>query len=378
MRRGLVLCDVGVHASPVFAQDADSPSNDAGRHFRRGVDLYGEADYAGALVEFKRAYALAPSASALFNVGEAQYQLQDYAGALKTFRRFLAEFGPGEGHRSEVERNIDVLRTRVGHVAITTTPAGADVSIDDQPAGKTPLGESVLVSVGRRKIVASMPGRAPVTRTIEVAAGDELEVSLPFAATSELGPAPSATPADGSPPATAPAPASHPFDASRLRTGGLGRHGCVGGGRRDLRRPRRDRSARAEERAWRVSRVGLHAESRLQSYDDVLGARRLARRCCDRRRRPVALLDVVVDGLGEPRSGERADDEPRVRACVRPPRRDLLITSLNHGRLSTDSKERFARLLPAGLGRARAPRVRGMFVPPRSKRDAMPDRQRLQ
>jgi hypothetical protein len=212
-----------------FAQDSDPSGNEAGKHFRRGVDLYGEADYAGALVEFKRAYALSPSSSALYNVGEAQFQMQDYAGALKTFRRFLSEFGPNEAHRSEVERSIDVLRTRVGHVAVTTAPAGADISVDDQSAGRTPLSESVLVSVGRRKIVASMAGRPPVTRYVEVAAGDELEVTLAFAAPSEPSTttAPAETAAAGSPAAAAP---THPTDMTHWKIAGWVATGTLAAG----------------------------------------------------------------------------------------------------------------------------------------------------
>ena len=55
--------------------------HDAAKHFERAVVLYGESDYQGALVEFKRAYAIAPNPTVLYNIGEAQFQLQDYAGA---------------------------------------------------------------------------------------------------------------------------------------------------------------------------------------------------------------------------------------------------------------------------------------------------------
>jgi PEGA domain len=214
-----------LHVPLAAAQDTEASGNDAGRHFRRGVDLYTEADYAGALVEFKRAYALAPSAAALYNVGEAQYQLQDYASALKTFRRFLTEFGPSESHHAEVERDVDVLRLRVGHVTITTVPNGAEVSVDDQPVGKTPLGEPVLVSVGRRKVIASIPGRPAVTRYLEVAAGDDLEVTLPIAAPVE---APVSAPPPGhAEPAGAP---SHPWDASRLKVVGWVATGTLAAG----------------------------------------------------------------------------------------------------------------------------------------------------
>jgi PEGA domain-containing protein len=171
--------------SPVAGHDpnaGDSPNAAAGTHFRRGVQLYNEADYAGALVEFKRAYSISPTSAALYNVGEAQYQLQDYASALKTFQRFLAEFGPAESRRGEVERSVEVLRTRVGRVTVTTLPVGADISVDDHFVGKTPLNEPLLVSVGRRKLSASMNGRTPVVSYVDVAAEDEIPLKLELAA----------------------------------------------------------------------------------------------------------------------------------------------------------------------------------------------------
>jgi hypothetical protein len=197
---------------------------DAGTHFRRGVELYGEADYAGALVEFKRAYAIAPTSAALYNVGEAQFQLQDYAGALKAFRQFLREFGPTEGHRADVEHDVDVLRTRVGHVSIKTVPVGADITIDDHSAGKTPIDEAVLVSVGHRKFVASMVGRAPVTSYVDVAAEDVLWVTLQLPPAADL--APGVISPAGSP-ASVPAPQSR---ESMLRTIGFVAAGVLAAG----------------------------------------------------------------------------------------------------------------------------------------------------
>jgi len=57
---------------------------EAGKHFQRGVTLYNETDYRAALVEFRRAYDLAPNAAVLYNIGETEYQLRDYASALIT------------------------------------------------------------------------------------------------------------------------------------------------------------------------------------------------------------------------------------------------------------------------------------------------------
>jgi hypothetical protein len=173
----VALAVVSVWATPAGAQD----TRQASQHFQRGVTLYGEADYRAALVEFERAYAIAPNPSVLYNVGETHYQLLDYAAALTAFERFLAEAPAGDMRRSEVESNLDVLRTRVGRVSVTTDPAGADIAIDDEPRGRTPLERPVLVSVGRRKVVASLAGRPAVTRYVDVAAEDNvsLAVALP-------------------------------------------------------------------------------------------------------------------------------------------------------------------------------------------------------
>ncbi len=179
----------------LFARDARAQegTREASKHFQRAVSLYNEADYRAALVEFRRAYALSPNAAVLYNVGEAEYQLQDYAGALVTFERYLTESNPLEVHRTEVESNVEVLRARVGHITITTTPPGADVTVDDQAIGKTPFDKAVLVSIGHRKVISSMPGRLPVTRYVDVAADDNVTVAIQLPPQSDGASSPSAS-----------------------------------------------------------------------------------------------------------------------------------------------------------------------------------------
>jgi hypothetical protein len=190
------LCLIVLGARLARAQDRVIDTREAGKHFDHGVALYGEADYPGALAEFRRAYALAPNSAVLFNIGEAQFQLQDYAGALTSFNRYLVEAPPGAAHRADVEADIEVLRARVGHITIVTVPPGADVAVDDQPAGKTPLDERVLVSVGHRRVTAAFAGGPPITRFVDVAADDDLSVTLqaPPAVVAAQTPAPAPSP----------------------------------------------------------------------------------------------------------------------------------------------------------------------------------------
>jgi hypothetical protein len=159
-----------------------SPVKEATTHFRRGVALYSEADYRGALTEFKRAYEIAPAANVLYNIGETYYQLQNYAAALSVFERYLNESGPTALHRHEVEQTMETLRTRVGKVRLTANVEGYEVTVDDELIGKAPFEAPITVSVGRRKITAMAPGRSPDTRFVDVPTGDTVDVALSLAA----------------------------------------------------------------------------------------------------------------------------------------------------------------------------------------------------
>src|SRR5512138_3708485 len=114
-------------AGPAFAA-GDNASRDAAKHFQRGVDLYNDGDFRGALVEFKKAYSVWPRANVLYDIGQTEYQLLDYASALRTMERYLAETGANAPHRAEVEASVEVLRQRVGRVLLTSESA-CEVSI---------------------------------------------------------------------------------------------------------------------------------------------------------------------------------------------------------------------------------------------------------
>jgi tetratricopeptide (TPR) repeat protein len=164
-------------SSPVRA-DQDASARDASRHFQRGVELYNDGDYRGALVEFKKAYALLPRSNVLYDIGETEYQLQDYPAALKTMERFLAETGPGTPHRAEVEETVEILKGRIGRLALLVDSPGCEVSVDDQVVGTTPLGRALAVSVGSRRIAVNCPGRPMALRRVEIAGGETVRVDI--------------------------------------------------------------------------------------------------------------------------------------------------------------------------------------------------------
>jgi hypothetical protein len=171
----LVLALSLLAAAPAGA--AGDNSREAAKHFQRGVDLYNDGDFRGALVEFKKAYTVWPRANVLYDIGQTEYQLLDYASALRTMERYLAETGANAPHRQEVESSVEVLRGRVGRIILTSDPA-CDVTIDDQPAGTTPLDGPILVSVGPRKLSITCAGPRSANKRVEVTAGETLRVEL--------------------------------------------------------------------------------------------------------------------------------------------------------------------------------------------------------
>jgi hypothetical protein len=195
-----VLVTSILSSSTALAQPPVKPTpeatRDAGKHFQRGVALFNEADYAGALAEFKKAYELAPNPAVLYNIGQTHFQLRSYAAALQTFERYLTEAGPSSEHHAEAEANAETLRARVGKIDIVA-PDGTEVAIDDEVIGKTPLPPQ-LAAVGRRKVTLFKDG-AQQLRFAEVSAGETSRVELKAAGVAN---------ADGTPPKAADGTAS--------------------------------------------------------------------------------------------------------------------------------------------------------------------------
>jgi hypothetical protein len=170
--------------APAPAPSAPPDTAAAGQHYQHGVTLYDEQDYSGALAEFQKAYQLAPNWQVLFNIGQAQFQMRDYAHALVTLQKYVTEGGPNipPDKKQTVDTELADLANRVGRVSVTANLDGATITIDDQVVGTTPLKDSIMVSAGTRKIEATHDGRLPVSTTVSVAGGDNLPVTLTFAA----------------------------------------------------------------------------------------------------------------------------------------------------------------------------------------------------
>jgi hypothetical protein len=178
---GTALPSAPVHAAAPADRDADASGDveEARKHFRQGVALFEEEDFEGALFEFRQAYEAAPDYRLLYNMGIAQRETRDYAAAQRSLSTYLAEGGEDidAARRQEVEAELEVLASRVGQLALSCNVEGAEILVDGESVGTTPLPDSVPLNIGSRQLEVRAEGHAPYRTTIDVVGGESTSVA---------------------------------------------------------------------------------------------------------------------------------------------------------------------------------------------------------
>jgi tetratricopeptide (TPR) repeat protein len=180
-----VLAIAVASVAPARAFDEDDsgdPVTVSRSHFDRGVEYVQDGDLKAALIEFKRAYAASPNYRVLYNLGQVSNELREYIEAQNYFRRYLNDGGDeiDAARRRDVETLITKLSSRIARLQLSSNIEGAELFVDDVPVGRSPMSEPVRVSAGARLVTAAVPGRPPISRSIEAAGGETLTVQLDF------------------------------------------------------------------------------------------------------------------------------------------------------------------------------------------------------
>ncbi len=172
----------------------DSDAAKAAVRFQRGVELYREGSYEGALAEFSKAYQVSPSYPVIYNIAQTQYALHDFVGAYKSYLRYMAEGGGAisADRRAQVDDMTVKLVGRIANVQISTNVTGADIRVDDVSVGTSPLPGPVPVNVGTRKVSAAKAGSPETVRVLTVAGREnvrvDLQIDVPTVASAKLAP----------------------------------------------------------------------------------------------------------------------------------------------------------------------------------------------
>jgi hypothetical protein len=166
-------------------------TEEASQHFQRAVELYRERAFDAALVEFNRAYELAPDYRLKYNIGQVQLELGDFVAAVDAFTQYLAEGGSGvsESRTAEVKAEISRIEGRIAKLNVIANVDGAELLVDGDPVGVLPIA-AVRVNSGIRRVTVQKQGFESQEQRLPVTGGEEktLTITLKRLATGAVGP----------------------------------------------------------------------------------------------------------------------------------------------------------------------------------------------
>jgi hypothetical protein len=158
----------------------DKAAEEASTRFKRGLQLFDEGDYTLALVEFERAYQLAPNYRALYNIALVDIQLGRYADAARTLEVYLHDGGEAIAvpRRAEVSTTLAGLKLRTATVDISVNAPAAEVTLDGKPLDPSRLRAPMVIDAGEHSLRATAPGFQTANKTITLAGADRASVHL--------------------------------------------------------------------------------------------------------------------------------------------------------------------------------------------------------
>lgn len=191
--------------TPAQAQRRGNKRAEAQEVFKRGQGYFVEGRYSEAAVEFLNAFQLDPHPAIMYNVARAHEEMGQLIKALQYYRVALS-LKPSSAVKEELERKIaelevvlradgvDVLNldtatwVPTGRVSISSNPPGAQVTINGDAAGRTPMDARTLPQ-GEYVIRLTRKGFQPEERRLEVVGGKSYVLSPELRPGDEFGPA---------------------------------------------------------------------------------------------------------------------------------------------------------------------------------------------
>ncbi len=162
---------------PAFAQD-DVTLSMARERFKEGVGFFDKKDFAKARVAFLQAYALKKHPAVLLNLAQSELRSGHEADAAKHFAQYLREHKDAtDAERQGAETGLTAAKALVGELALEVDAPGAEVYVDGNLEGSSPLPGSVYLAPGTHEIQASKDGKTAKSE-VTATAGQITSLSL--------------------------------------------------------------------------------------------------------------------------------------------------------------------------------------------------------
>jgi hypothetical protein len=186
---GFVLLLAPQASAQIAKKDAPKPkplsqslTGTAKADFEAAKLLANDGDYVGALIKFQSAYDGSKDARVLWNLAFCQKNLRHYSKVVITLKRYLDEGSAllSAADKKDAQDLIAMIEPFTTRATLRVSEDGAQVSVDDEPVGTSPLGSVQILDIGERKIRATKDGFRPYERTLVVGGGAELTLDVPL------------------------------------------------------------------------------------------------------------------------------------------------------------------------------------------------------
>jgi len=193
---------------------------DAQKRFRNGKELMKMEDFSGAAAELEQSVAIYPTKNGLFNLANCYKALHRYGDALATYARLQAEFKDKLDREmvGVISEDVEQIRGLVGELEVRVNHPGADVYVDDQSVGKSPLDKPLYLGPGEHTVKASLENYQTAQERVQIVSGDKNAVTLSLQ-TAQAAQEAEAAPATGLLDETAPAAAQTEQQPSAEQSG---------------------------------------------------------------------------------------------------------------------------------------------------------------
>jgi hypothetical protein len=157
---------------------SDSLTGMAKAEYEAGKILYKDGDYTNALAKFQHSHELSSDPRLLWNMAACEKFLRRYSRARTLLQRFGRE---SDARVTEEDRRAaadleKVLSPFVSALKVVVSEPGADVLVDDEKIGVSPLAGSAQIDVGKRTFRVSKPGFKEFVDTRQVNGGVDVVV----------------------------------------------------------------------------------------------------------------------------------------------------------------------------------------------------------
>ncbi len=164
---------------------ADSLQGDAKQAYESAKLLAQNGDFAGAREEFSHAYELSKDPRLLYNVAICDKGLHQYARMKNVLEQYLREGGAlvTPEARTAAQDALGAIRALVASLKVTVSESGAEVLVDGQSVGTTPLPSALALDLGQHRLTVQKPGFETFEQTVDVPGGAEVPVHVSLRAT---------------------------------------------------------------------------------------------------------------------------------------------------------------------------------------------------